>query len=90
LYCLFTDTLGLLSIEELSDAFKSINIDVSEAQITSLINNQTNGGINFSDFVDLITQSYDNKDQASVLTSFPAIVEHYGHGVDVERSGGGL
>jgi hypothetical protein len=79
-----------LSVEELREAFSSINIDVSEDALNSVIRTETEGGITFSDFLDLITDAYDNKDQQSVLTAFPAIVEHYGHGVVVERSGGGL
>lgn len=81
---------GVLSVEELREAFSSINIEVSEESLNSVIRTDTDGGINFSDFVDIITDAYDNKDQKSVLTAFPAIVEHYGHGVVVERSGGGL
>ena len=46
--------------------------------------------LSFANFVDLITQASESEDQESLLKSFPAIIEHYGHGVEVDRSGGGL
>jgi Ca2+-binding EF-hand superfamily protein len=77
-------------VEELREAFASIDIEVSEEALHSVIRTDTEGGISFSDFIELITAASETKDQQSVLNAFPAIVEHYSHGVQVERSGGGL